>query len=377
MLAGLPFCTAGQAHVDDPVEATHRRIRFHVFSNEIRRFLVAVTLLERFRKQQDAAGAGFLGTVVRQHLNKFFVFLLLLVTGAQLVEHFIEEVTVLDPDALQPLDGGIPILLAHFQLAFCNAGSYALIIERQGPAQHATGWIDIALTAQIIRLLTAILGQYRPQRRAAFDQPFTHADGIDPVPLLLVQAHQLLTDFILGLAILIQHFQQYLLGQIEDATGQIILGQLQLNFFLDRAAIVAMFQQVGMELGRPVELAPFAEQLAQGQVGIQALLTHIQALEQRLNPLVGFFIKKEVDASHIILGQGRHAPTLAALAFTLAEKKTGRNGNKEQWQQPKGFTHENRLLRPRRPIPASSPRKRPIASTPITSTPSETSQCHW
>ena len=129
MLAGFPFRATGQTHVDDAVEATYRGVGFHVFGNKVRRFLVAVALLERFGEQQDAAGAGFLGTVVSQHLDKFLVLLLLLVAGTQLVERFIEEVAVLHPDALQGLDSGIPVLLTHLQLAFRKAGPDTLLIE--------------------------------------------------------------------------------------------------------------------------------------------------------------------------------------------------------------------------------------------------------
>ena len=186
----------------------------------------------------------------------------------------------------------------------------------------------------------------------------------------------MLTDFILGLTILIQHFQQYLLGQIEDAAGQVILGQFQLDFFLHRAAIVAVLQQVGMQLGSTVEFTPLAEQLAQGKMGIETLFAHVQTLEQGFDALVRLFIEEEVDAGHIVLGQGGHAPTLPALALTPTKEKPGSDGNKKERQQPERFTHENRLFRPRSPIPASKPRNRPIASTLITSTPRETSQCH-
>ena len=67
---------------------------------------------------------------------------------------------------------------------------------------------------------------------------------------------------VLGLAILIQHFQQHLLSQIENATSQIILGQFQLNFFLHRPPIIPVFKQVGMQLCSTVKFAPLAEQLA-------------------------------------------------------------------------------------------------------------------
>ena len=129
MLTGFTLGGAGQAHIDDAVEPPHRRVGLHVFTDKVRRFLVAITLFQRFREQQNTRGAGFLCTVIGQHLDEVFFLFLMLKTLSQALQGFIKEVAVLVPDPLKGINRGAPVGFRHFQVTFHQAGAHALVIE--------------------------------------------------------------------------------------------------------------------------------------------------------------------------------------------------------------------------------------------------------
>lgn len=126
-----------------------------------------------------------------------------------------------------------------------------------------------------------------------------HGDGVGPVAFLLVQIGELANHLLALLALLVEHLQQHFLGPVEQAAGEIVLGQLQLNLLLGGAGQLALLEKVGVNQGGAVELAALAEQARHAEVRFQGLVVDLQAVEQGLHRLVRLFVEQEIQAGHV------------------------------------------------------------------------------
>ena len=152
-------------------------------------------------------------------------------------------------------------------------GFLAALLRTVEPGRRALEILALAcLLGQLAQVMRDIAGAGR--RSVALLQLAVQLDGALPLARELAQAHEP-AQRLHALAGRIAQFCEQRFGPIEQSGAQVIFGQRELRLLAPVALQVGAVHQVAMDADGTLHFAALAEQLPEGEVGLDGVLVQL------------------------------------------------------------------------------------------------------